>query len=332
MASEIPEKDIQVAVRLLEKLATARTEQSVAKNEFDTLSDEHEEYRRSIDARTNYLDVLSEVAEAVGEEIEPDNDDAFEELTKKLEESKVKLESLDKKAARLRELAEKLKDQAPGLWDGALEAYGKPFDLDEDTEYIRPKAHSSRNRYEQEEETNVEVVDQILNWKSDQAEPVPPLVIEDGFDRSAFFNLDLLESPRLQHRSDQKPLIVLDALDIFKKVTRYDTESAGGIDNAHIRFLSDLDFLSGHWELPLTPVFDAPFELDRPLAHEVIIKSANVKPSDKAAVNRQIMRIVEEELVGKKSVALVTDDLSLSRDAALIGAIIIDIDELYRGV
>jgi hypothetical protein len=331
MASEIPDKDIQVAVRLIEKLASTRDERSKIKIEYDNLANEHDEHRRTKDARTNYLDVLSEVAQAVGEEIEPDNDETFNELTIKLDEYKNKLESASKETLRLRDLAEKLSNQAPNLWNAALNAYGKQIDLDIESDSERIEAKPVKNRYERDEDTNVEIVDQILNWKSDKPDFLTPCVIEDGFDRSTFFNLDLLASPRLQNRSDQKPLFVFDSIDIFKNVDRYKKETSGDLVIARSRFLSDLDFLSGNWEITAIPVFDIPFEPEKPMVHEVEIKSANLKSADKAALNRQILRIIEEELLGKKPVALVTDDLTLSRDAALIGAVIVDIDELYRG-
>ena len=70
MNNEIPDKDIRVAVTLLEKLDTARDEQSKLKRNNETVSDEYEELRRTKEARTNYIGVLSEVAQAVGEEVE----------------------------------------------------------------------------------------------------------------------------------------------------------------------------------------------------------------------------------------------------------------------
>ncbi len=328
MSNELPKKDIQIAAILLEKLEAARSIQSKVNTEYELIAENHRLCKIAKDARTNYLAVLSEVADAVGEKIESDSDVQFVELTKSLDDAKARLDLATKESLRLNELAMKLRDKAPQLWKEAIKEFGHTVLLNGDE--LESSGNHSLEMQEQEYDSDVEVVDQILDWKSDSVETSPPGMIDDGFDRSSFLNLNILESPHLQHRSEQKPIFVLDSVDIFSNVQRYDLNNEGGPKISRKRFLSDLDFLSGQLDVHIICVLDEHFEPPVKLFNEVVITAVNLKSPDKAAVNRQILRIIEEELLSKKPVVLVSDDLSLTRDAQMLGAIIVDLDVFYK--
>jgi predicted RNA-binding protein with PIN domain len=335
MTTDFPDKDVQVAFRLLEKLTLSREELVQARNAYEVVSDSCEKHRSLISTRTGYLDILEEVAEAIGETVEPENNTELVGLENQLSEAKTRFDAASKELQRLRMLAEKLRSQAPKLWSLAEDRFGQPVELYyEATDSAVDSVE--KNESESDDESEVNVVDRILNWKPDAAEATaqqPERKTVDSFELARNFNTGLLQGARFQNRMvDARLTIVFDAPNIIETVKRYEVDESGGIEGARRKLVNDIGALCAEMKFYSVVVFDTPYTHEGPYIQDLEVQFANRKSPDKPASNRQILRTIEEHHLEKKPVALVTDDLTLSRDAATIGAIIIDNDELFRGI
>src|SRR3990172_3661540 len=207
MAADFPEKDVQVAFRLLEKLTHSRDAVVQTRDDYEAASDAYDKNSALKSTRTSYMDILEEIAEAVGETVEPEDHSELAELERKVSEAKTALDTASKEYQRLRALAEKLRSQAPKLWSLAEDKFGRPVDIDygadsqsdEETDIEKPGG-----------EDEVNVVDRILNWKSD-APPAaePESSPAEPFELASFFNMQLLEGARFQNRIGDARLVLV---------------------------------------------------------------------------------------------------------------------------
>ena len=315
MERNYPEKDVKVAARLIEKLSAAQIALANTQSEYDEASEEYESHRTTTDVRGSYIDVLKEIASELGEEVDDHDAAQVEALAEKVAKLSESLAGKTAEVERLFALAEKLKASSPDLYEYASGQISSP-------------ASSKKTKKENDSANSTEKTEPAQ--ASTRVFEAPPIDKDPSKLRNVFELAALKQNPQLRRRGKVEPTIVCDAYNMIQLIGRYKAASMSGIDYARNLMISDLDFLSGEIQLPITVVFDTDFQPGTEIDNRVSLLSVSSRTSpDKAASDRQILRFIEEAQLERKPVLLVTNNVPLSREAATLGAINLTLQEVF---
>jgi len=331
MVDKFPDKDVLIAARLIRKLAEAQGKLAGAEEDFKTLSSELDHHRSKQEARDAYINVLQEIADEIGEDVEKSDLQAIKSLEAKMKQHSDELENAKKEAKRLEKLADKLKAGAPELFKIAEKKAEKEPIEEKEKNQVKPE----KNTYEEDtsnDESDVKVVDRILDWD-------PALSRSDNAVQATdadqlphdFIKIEAVRANKNIFKPDSAPpLIVFDALNIMDRIGRYKPNPIRDLRSARDLLISDLDSLCAKLGIPVNVVFDTPHKSIAKIKSQLGIHSgAGRTTPDKAASDRQILRLIEEAQLEHKPVAIVTDDVSLSRDAASVGAVHLELRDVF---
>ncbi len=315
MQNGFPEKDVQVAARLIEKLANASEELSKIQAEFDDASKEHDALRNESETRGAYIDVLKEIASELGEEVDDHDPSKFDEFEIRIKELRESLDKIKSEKDRLQELADKLKTSSPDLFEFASSGISKTQSAQKKTGKTSKSQSIRADEPAEKPAAGVEI----------------PPIERNPFELQSVFELvSLRQNAQLRRRGTIEPTIIFDAFNMTQVLNRYNTNPMFGTDYPRNRMVCDIDFLAGEVNLPCVIVFDSQFNPTEEIKNRVSISSVTGRTGpDKAASNRQILRLVEEAQVERRPAILVTNDVPLSREAAALGAINLTLQEVF---
>ncbi|MEP0815257.1 MAG: NYN domain-containing protein [bacterium] len=304
MEHTFPEKDIAVAAKLIGKLAAAQAEFGRIKEDFENVSAEYIAAKKKTEVRGAYIDVLAEIAQEIGEEIDPHENESLGELESRMEKSREVHDALQKEISRLTELADKLKSNSPELYELAA-SYGKGEESPQKPKKEAPAPEPAAPR---------------------------PQVDRNPAKLKEVFELDRLKANRqLKKRGNVSPTLVFDAFNVIQLVKRYQPNAFRSLDECRDVLVCDLDYLAGQLGIPISVVFDTAYATQEKIENELKILASNSRTSpDKSAGDRQIIRLLEEAQLERKPMVLVTNDASLTRDAHPTGAILLTLQEVFR--
>lgn len=306
MGHAYPEKDVDVAAKLIQKLGAAEDDYVKAKADYDSASEHFDGIKAKTEVRSAYYDILTDIAAEVGAELDPHDTGSLKELESKIAEAKSRLDTKRVESDRLKALAEKLSSNAPDLFALAAEkAKSAPATPSPAPAQPEPPAEPPKKR-----------------------EPVDrnPAKLKEVFE------LDRLKANRqLKKRGNTFPKIVFDAFNIIQLVKRYHVDPFKSLDQARDILVCDLDFLSGELGIPVAVEFDTAYATDEAVANALSIHANSARTSpDKSASDRQILRLLEEAQLERRPVVLVTNDVPLSREGAALSAIHLTLSEVFK--